>query len=279
MRHDLLIDTSGADWSHFHHQSAARTGDVRIYAIGDIHGYIDQLRAMQEAIAADLERHPVERSLVVYLGDYIDRGPDARAVLDAIIAHRAASAPHARVICLTGNHEAWLNQFLTDAGVLPLWARKGGLETLASYDFPPERVLQAMADPAAAEALRRDFLQRLPETHRQLLASLEFSHVEGDYFFVHGGIDPDRPLADQDRHDLIWIRDKFLFSLADFGKVVVHGHTPSPEVESLPNRINVDTGIYATRMLSCVILEGAQRHLIAVKGRTMRPAVLTGASQ
>lgn len=270
MRQPLPIDMSSGSWSHFCDVPPADTKNGRIYAIGDIHGHLDHLLAMQAAIDADRARHPVERATIVYLGDLIDRGPHSRSVIEQVAAQQSAADDTTGVVCISGNHDAWLNEFLTDATILPLWGRKGGLETLASYGFPPEEVLCAMADPVAAEVLRLALIARMPQHHRDFIAGLPLSHQQGGYFFAHAGVNPDRSLTNQRKEDLTWIRDPFLTSMTDFGKVVVHGHTSGASVESLPNRINVDTGIYATGVLSCVVLEGAARHLITVDRSVLR---------
>ncbi len=264
MRRFLPIDRMDGDWPEFDNANSAVTGVSRIYAIGDIHGYDDLLEAMQQAIVADLECHPSEQALIIYLGDIIDRGPSSLDVIDMIIGHQANPPAGTQVMCLRGNHDEWLINFIDDASVISPWALKGGLETLASYGLPEDDVLAAVADPGCAEPLRQQFLSALPERHKDFMLSLPLSHSEGDYFFAHAGVDPDRPLADQRREDLTWIRDKFLFSRKNFGKVVVHGHSHRDAVESLPNRINVDTGSYVQQVLSCVILEGAARYTLQV---------------
>ncbi|MBB6486304.1 metallophosphoesterase [Rhizobium lusitanum] len=270
MRQPLPIDLSRGGWNHFRDVSPADTKNVRIYAIGDIHGHLDHLLAMQVAIDADRALHPIARAVIVYLGDLIDRGPHSRSVIERVAAQQNEADERTCVVCLSGNHDAWLNEFLTDATILPLWGRKGGLETLASYGFSPEEVLRGMANPAAAEVVRLALIARMPQQHRDFIAGLPLSYQLGGYFFAHAGVNPDRSLTDQRKEDLTWIRDRFLTSTTDFGKVVVHGHTSGASVESLPNRINVDTGIYATGVLSCVVLEGVARHLITIDRNALR---------
>lgn len=264
MRRILPIDRTDGDWPEFDNVSPAVTGSRRIYAIGDIHGYDDLLGALQQAISADMARHPAEQALIIYLGDLIDRGPNSLDVIDMIIDYKENPPANAQVVCLRGNHDEWLIAFVDDASIVSPWALKGGLETLASYGLSKDDVLAAVADPDIAEALRQQFLLQLPERHKDFMLSLPLSHIEGDYFFAHAGVDPDRRLADQRREDLTWIRDKFLLSRKNFGKVVVHGHSHRDAVESFPNRINVDTGAYVQQVLSCVILEGQDRHLLQV---------------
>lgn len=270
-RRVLPIDADGEAWHEFEGASAASIGARRVYAIGDVHGYLELLFAMQEAIAADLDRYPVEHALVLYLGDLIDRGPCSADVVEAIIDSQNDRRAGVDVACLRGNHDQWLVSFLEDAAILSIWAAKGGLETLVSYGLAAEDVLAGASEVAVAEKVRQRFMKLLPERHQAFMQALPLSHSEGDYFFAHAGIDPDRPLADQRREDLTWIRDKFLLSRKNFGKVVVHGHSHRESVESLPNRINVDTGAYVQQVLSCVILEGTERHLLQV-GNTIETA-------
>ncbi len=264
MRRVLPVDRSDGDWPEFDTASPAVTGSRRIYAIGDIHGYDDLLGALQQAIAADMACYPAEQVLIIYLGDLIDRGPNSFAVIDMIIDHKENPPANAQVMCLRGNHDEWLIAFVDDASIVSPWALKGGLETLTSYGLSQNDVLAAVADPDIAEQIRQQFLLRLPDRHKDFMLSLPLSHSDGDYFFAHAGVDPDRPLADQRREDLTWIRDKFLLSRKNFGKVVVHGHSHRDTVESLPNRINVDTGAYVQQVLSCVILEGQDRYVLQV---------------
>jgi serine/threonine protein phosphatase 1 len=227
---------------------------TRVYAVGDIHGRADLLRALLARIDADLEAHPIAKSVQVFVGDYIDRGPHSREVLDLLIARRAQHP----MVYLKGNHEAYAAQFLSDPSVLSDWRHMGGLNTLLSYgvrasakDGPQERH-------DAAESYR----QALPDSHRLFFHSLALSFTCGDFFFVHAGVRPGVPLGQQREEDLLWIRDDFLLHEEDFGKVVVHGHTPARAPDIRPNRINVDTGAYATGRLTCLVLEGDQMSFI-----------------
>ncbi|HEY4199582.1 MAG TPA: metallophosphoesterase family protein [Devosiaceae bacterium] len=274
MRQSLPIDAPGA-WPEFRDAPPARASR-RIYAIGDVHGDIDLLGDMHAAICDDLARHPATRPLIVHLGDLIDRGPHSNRVIDAVIALCERPPAGAEAMSLRGNHDNWLAGFLTDSTILPTWAPKGGLETLLSYGFTPEAVFSGLASPASAEKVRERFLEVLPERHKEFMLGLPLCHSDGDYFFAHAGVDPDRSLADQTIEDLTWIRDKFLNSRKHFGKVVVHGHTARAFVESLPNRINVDTGIYIRQVLSCVVLDGTERHLLQVGNVSIGKPALAG---
>lgn len=278
-RSALPIDSNGEAWPEFDDAAPASTGIRRIYAIGDVHGHADLLAAMQEAIADDLARHPIDDALVIYLGDIIDRGPNSTAVIEAIIDSREMRPDNVEVMCLRGNHDQWLISFLDDATVLSAWVPKGGLETLVSYGLTAEEVLAGVADAVVARKVRQRFLTLITDRHKEFMLSLPLSHGEGDYFFVHAGVDPDRPLADQRHEDMTWIRDKFLLSRKNFGKVVVHGHSHREAVESFPNRINVDTGAYVQQLLSCVVLEGTERHLLQVGRVAEAPAHDLAASE
>jgi serine/threonine protein phosphatase 1 len=218
----------------------------RVYVIGDIHGRSDLLDRMIGEIVRDLEANPAEDSLAVTLGDYIDRGPDSRGVLD-----RLARNPFPiRLIALKGNHEALLETFLRDPAIAGDWRRLGGLETLHSYGVPVAAMMMGRDYQEAADALR----VAMPFEHFEFLRMLKVSFTWGKYFFCHAGVLPGVPLERQSEHHLLWIRDQFLASQADFGKIVVHGHTPRETPEVLPNRINVDTGAFITGRLTCAVL-------------------------
>jgi serine/threonine protein phosphatase 1 len=229
-------------------RAAAPAGTV-VYAIGDIHGCLDLLMRLQEEILTDMRRRSADRRVAVYLGDFVDRGPDSRGVLDRLID---MPLPDCESVHLAGNHDRWLARFLTDVSVAPPWLRHGGVETLQSYGVAPPRALDRDSLLVAQAALA----VAMPAAHRTFLDRLPASHMEGDYFFAHAGVRPGVPLAEQTEHDLIWIREEFLMSNTDFGKVVVHGHTPSPTPERHANRIAVDTGAFMTGRLTAAVLEG-----------------------
>jgi len=227
----------------------------RTYVIGDIHGRSDLLDQVVEEIKRDLERSPVAEGLTVTLGDYVDRGPDSRGVLD-----RLARNPFpTRYIALKGNHEALFEAFLRDPTVASQWRRWGGLETLHSYGVPVAQVMVGKGFEEASSALR----QSVPQEHFRFLGSLRFSLSLGDYFLCHAGVRPGIPLEHQQPEDLLWIREEFLNSRMSFGKVVVHGHTPTASPEVLPTRINIDTGAFATGRLTCLVLEEGSRRFLS----------------
>lgn len=228
----------------------------RLYAIGDVHGRADLLDGMIDAIAADLASNPVPAHQIVTLGDYTDRGPDSFRVIETLQAKRADEG----WICLRGNHDQWIIDFLDDplaAG--DTWQRWGGRETLLSYGV--ETLWED--DPFG---VHKAFRRALSPAHRQFFNTLPFSHEAGDFFFAHAGVKPGVPLSRQLPRDLMWIRDEFLLHTGSHGKVVIHGHTPSDWVDVHPNRINADTWAYHSGMLSAVVLEGREHRTLSVQG-------------
>jgi serine/threonine protein phosphatase 1 len=222
----------------------------RIYAIGDIHGRADLLAKLLARIDQDLRARPTSEAVQVLLGDYIDRGSSSRQVIDMLIARRRKH----NLMLLMGNHEEFVLQFLRDPRLLSQWTSIGGLNTVLSYGVTPPSSQDVKSERDVAAA----FLESLPENHRRFLRGLALSFSCGDFFFVHAGVRPGIPLREQSQHDLLWIRDEFLLHEEDFGKIVVHGHTPTREPDIRPNRINIDTGAYATGRLTCLVLEDDQ---------------------
>ncbi len=237
---------------------AAIPSGVRVYAVGDVHGRADLLDRVLDAIDRHRGASTPARCIEILLGDYIDRGPDSRGVIERLAARDRERQPRRHLVALAGNHEAMLREALERPERMGFWARNGGLETLMSYGVAvPTRIEPAAAGPLA-EALR----VRMPADHRRFLRGLAESFACGGYFFAHAGVRPGIPLDRQDPADLLWIREDFTASTADFGAVVVHGHTPVARVDMRPNRINLDTGAYITNNLSCLVLEGRSKILL-----------------
>jgi serine/threonine protein phosphatase 1 len=227
--------------------AASAPADTRIYAVGDVHGRADLLSEITDRIDDDIRRRPIAQTIEIYLGDYIDRGPHSRTVIDLLAVRLVAN--HA--ICLRGNHEAVMQGFLHDPALLSYWRQLGGAPTLASYG------VELRDRSETADAVRRRFLAAFPRAHELFMQCLRDRFICGDLLFVHAGIRPGVPLDRQDPDDLIWIRDEFLNSAQDHGRFVVHGHTPVPHPDVRHNRLNIDTAAWLTGTLTCVAIEGS----------------------
>lgn len=231
----------------------------RVYAVGDIHGRFDLLEKLLGLIRAGAAG-AVEHNMLVFLGDYVDRGPQSKDVVQRLVE---LDWPGWEIVALRGNHEQMMLDFCDNADVYPLWRENGAAETLASYGVRPP----SFNDCAEFARAREDFLGKLPPAHLAFLRALPLFHTVGDYFFVHAGVRPAVALDRQSPDDLIWIREEFLFSDLVLDKIVVHGHSPSERPEVRSNRIGVDTGAYATDCLTAAILEGEScTFLSAVEG-------------
>jgi diadenosine tetraphosphatase ApaH/serine/threonine PP2A family protein phosphatase len=227
-----------------------------VYAIGDIHGRSDLLRGLLRAIEADAARHESSNKTLVFVGDYIDRGPDSCGVIEMLLH----DLPRGFSACfLKGNHEALLLDFLDDANRLDPWRMNSGEETMASYGVDVQRLKESRAPP---EAWREAFAAKLPAAHLDFLRRLRLQASIGDYLFVHAGVRPGVPLDAQAETDLIWIRHEFLESTEPFGKVVVHGHTPTQAPVIRPNRIGIDTGAVLSGRLTALKLENGEQSFL-----------------
>ncbi len=204
----------------------------KIFAIGDIHGCISPLDKLMAQLDID-----ASQDTLIFVGDYIDRGPDSEGVIDAILDIRKNIGD---VVCLTGNHEDMFLNYCLDRRNENLYMSNGGMRTLASYGFSPEGTEELI----------------LPPSHREFFTGLRTYHETDDYIFVHAGLRPGIPLDRQDREDLMWIRFEFINSPYDFGKTVVYGHTPvslnKPLIDK--NKICIDTGAVYGGKLTCIEL-------------------------
>ncbi len=227
---------------------------IRLYVIGDIHGRLDLLDGKLNDIMDDVSQRRRAHNRIIFLGDYIDRGPDSRGVICRLIE----IGKRADVVTLMGNHEATLLRTLDDPLHLPWWSANGGALTLLSYGLAPSMTRRQEESVDAIKGLR----SAVPAEHLEFVRSLPLSFECGDYFFVHAGIRPRVRLEDQQADDLLWIRDEFLNSRVSHPKIVVHGHTPVPLPEVRRNRINVDLGAFATGRLCCLVLEADQQNFI-----------------
>ncbi|MCU0893035.1 MAG: serine/threonine protein phosphatase [Rhodospirillales bacterium] len=228
---------------------------TRIYAVGDIHGRDDLLIRMHVMILADLRERPVAETTVVYLGDYVDRGSGSFEVIEFLITE---PLPGVTSVFLMGNHEDMMLRFIDGPPTLP-WLVNGGIATLASYGVGEGLSTVYLAD---LDVLRRELRAALPPAHMRFLLGLGLMHVAGDYAFVHAGVRPGVDLEAQVPADMLWIRDKFLDSRKDHGKIVIHGHTITEDPEIRPNRIGIDTGAFVTDRLTCLVLEGSERRFL-----------------
>lgn len=230
----------------------ASAGGRVVYAVGDIHGRYDLLKQLLGQLAADRRSLSTEQPpMLVFCGDYVDRGPQSAEVLECVL--RLKQRPEFEVRLLKGNHEQAMLYFLENPLEGSGWLRFGGLKTLQSYGI---EIPDDPDDPdTAVMELRNELRRRLPPSHLALLESLELKVVVGDYVFVHAGIRPGVPLDQQQDHDLMWIRQDFLDAPGPFEKVVVHGHTRTERPQLLGHRMAIDTGAYATGVLTALRLD------------------------
>ncbi len=243
------------------HRNARAPEGFRIYAIGDIHGRVDLLSGLLDLIERDRESRPAMPTLLLFLGDYVDRGPDSKGAVDFLINGLPAGlAP----IFLKGNHEDLLLTFLQDPISGLGWLHNGGGATMESYGVPKSVIREAMwlRQEAVLEAGSM-FAAAMPPDHLRFYEQLSLFYRAGGYFFVHGGVRPGVPLERQREDDLLWIREEFLRWPDDFGAVVVHGHTPVQWPDDFANRIGIDTYAYQTGKLTAVGLEGPRRWFIS----------------
>ncbi|MFS4581553.1 metallophosphoesterase family protein [Phaeobacter sp. C3_T13_0] len=233
-----------------------------IYAIGDIHGQLEMLEQALDHIEAD----GGPDSQVVFLGDYIDRGPNSRGVIDRLITGRTEGR---NWITVLGNHDRMFSWFLEDAprhdphmliGYHWLHDRLGGIETLESYGV-------TIPEPARLEDVHAEALGAVPRTHVDFLQSLQAMHQTDDLVFVHAGIRPGISLEQQNENDLVWIRQPFHQHTGPHPKLIVHGHTPVDTAIHYGNRVNLDTGAGYGKPLTTAVFEGTSAWLLDSSGR------------
>lgn len=233
-----------------------------VFVIGDIHGQLEQLTAALQLI----EHDECAGAPVVFLGDYIDRGPASRAIIETLMRGQAEGRTWT---CLSGNHDAYMARFLGPDPDFPsdgsrtrwLLPQIGGIETLESYGIK-------VTEQDDNESLRHKALLAVPQEHVTWLSNLPRLHETEDHIFVHAGIRPGIALRDQNPEDLIWIRQQFLNDPRDHGRLVVHGHTAIKRPEHRGNRVNVDGGAGFGRPLYPVLLQGSDAFLLGPGGRT-----------
>jgi len=232
----------------------------RVYAIGDIHGRADLLQTLHDMIIDDATTASQNvKKILIYLGDYVDRGLESKEVIDALLN---GSLPDFETVYLKGNHEEQFLDFMEDSSVGPDWFKIGGEGTVYSYGV---RIPGDVTPEMRSEFIHGELQTAVPKSHLDFLSRLELTKEIGDYLFVHAGINPGRPLDKQVPEDLLWIRDEFLDSEVNFGKIVVHGHSITNDLEILDNRIGIDTGAYITDKLTCLVLEGSSKRFLSTK--------------
>jgi serine/threonine protein phosphatase 1 len=230
--------------------------NTRIAAFGDIHGRIDLLQKLEPAL--DKAAQDTARSLLeIYLGDYVDRGANPKAVIEYLV--KRSNLTDRRVICLAGNHEQMMVAALDNDKDFKRWLDFGGQSTLLSYGVSPTHFGKDVAK------IRQAFIKAIPQSHVDFLRNLPTSYAHAGFFFAHAGIRPKLPLSEQKDEDLLWIRNPFLTSFADFGAVIVHGHTPSAKPVFKSNRIGIDTGAYRTGVLTCLLITSEKVFVLDTK--------------
>jgi serine/threonine protein phosphatase 1 len=227
----------------------------RVYAVGDIHGRLDLLDDLLIRIEADDEARPSSQTLLIFLGDLVDRGPSSAQVVDRLL-NLSRSGRRARF--LMGNHEeVFLRALGGDRNALPFFVRIGGKPTVLSYGIDEQTYRKA-----DYQQLHSLMQAHVPAEHIAFLEAFEDMIVIGDYVFVHAGIQPRLPLAEQSPAALRWVREEFLSHPHPLEKIVVHGHTIADDVEETVNRIGLDTGAYASGKLTAMGFERDARWVI-----------------
>ena len=227
----------------------------RAYVVGDVHGRLDLLDELLARIHADLDQRPSRKTMLVFVGDLIDRGPNSAQVVERLRTYRH---PGVRTAFILGNHEEVLLRILAgEAELIDDWRRFGGAQCLESYGVDVGELI-GRDDDAQLEIVR----EAIPKAHAEFLGSFVDTCRFGDYLFVHAGIRPGVPLDDQSTRDLRWIREDFLTSTVPHPYMVVHGHTITPEPDEQNNRIGIDTGAYASGVLTAICIEGTSRRYL-----------------
>jgi serine/threonine protein phosphatase 1 len=229
--------------------------NTRVYCIGDIHGRNDLLQQLLAKIAQD--RLQFEgRVLMIYLGDFIDRGLHSKQVINTLLNNQKATV---EIVYLRGNHEQTLLDCLQNAALIPTWLTFGGQTTLFSYDVA---ITKIPTKPQDLLEIQKQLQAKLPPSHYTFFVNTRLSYSLGSYFFVHAGISPKRPIAKQWPEDMLWIREEFTECTKNYPQIIVHGHSISEQPQLLGNRIGIDTGAYASGVLTCLVLEADRQRIL-----------------
>jgi serine/threonine protein phosphatase 1 len=243
----------------------------RVYAVGDIHGRADLLTRLLQDLHEDiLKGEFTGRPILVFLGDYVDRGFQSRDVIDVLLGDQLSPF---ETYFLKGNHEAAMLQFLGNPGIGPRWAEFGGAETLVSYGVRPPRTRTSREE---WERASEELHAALPASHLHFLSNLDLSVRIGDYVFVHAGVRPGVPLEQQTEYDLLWIREDFLTDRRQLGAIIVHGHTPAAKPYRDGRRVGLDTGAYLSGRLTAARFEHDSVEFIATGPRLETVAAARG---
>lgn len=231
-----------------------------IYAVGDLHGMVGLAKAMIERLLGDAKSYPDLEPHLIFLGDFVDKGDHSKDVICLLV--ELSKRKDVRTTFIKGNHEDAMLTFLAHPSFGPQWISYGGAQTLASYGISMPEVRKY--NPAIWEDVALRFKEAVPKEHIEFLEGLPTSIRIGNYFFVHAGVRPNRPLEDQEDSDLMWIRRQFLEDKQNLAAIIVHGHSPDLEAYQDQRRIGVDTGAYATGKLSAVRLVGTSSCILSV---------------
>jgi len=225
---------------------------MNIFSIGDIHGCSKQLTSLHDKIFNQLSFNK-KNDLLIYLGDYIDRGPNAKDVINQILKLQKEKV---KSVFLMGNHEQVMIDFLFNKiNNLQYWLDLGADQTFKSYDIEVAEFIKDGFEEDKLEKLRNTFLNKISKEHIYFYKNLKITYAFNDYLFVHGGINPGKSLLQQNKMDFLWSRsDQFFDKNFKFEKIVIHGHTPEKDIINFPYRINIDTGCFFSGKLSCVCL-------------------------
>lgn len=233
----------------------------QIFAVGDIHGCKDLVQQMHTKII-ETSKNIEGQKLLIYLGDYIDRGPDIKGTVQTLIDFKPDNF---KQVFLLGNHEQMLLEFISDHRNSPyIWLSNGGLKTLESYGMDISKYIDLTMDLIGYHEIRKELLGLIPSSHQDFFNQLQLSYEWKNYFFVHAGIDPSLPLDKQDKEDMLWTRSKKFFDpKMTYHKIIVHGHTPVDKIEEFPCRINLDTGAVFSNKLSCLYFNSGKMNLLS----------------